>query len=904
MKKQIGMITILCLIIGLIAVFSQRVTTVQNVVDASIDKNGNFYYICMNKGNTKYFVISVDKNGKLLSQIDLPFQQNGILCEYTEIVADDKNGFYLLEGEMDQAGKYIAQRLYYFDESKAKTEVYKLDNTTEKNKGKILSSLQFLDGTMSVFITGEALEATMLQCLSKTNEIWEITYRFESPMDIKSILNDGKEGVYFTDSHSKLYFMNQSGSLEEIVKDKIVIPYVMSIDKQKNILFFTDAHGFRFQKYSPKNKNTETVYLKEDFITDGICFKHIRDMKFENGFLMGYSPVFEKENSFLFAKNGEQTILVEHILKGPAQLLKWGMVWFFGFFMLLLFLTVLFYIWRHSRRIMVKMTIVLLSLLIGLAVAVSGLIHTSVAETLTNEIFSQLYLISSSVSKSIDGDELNNISFPQSKGDEYYEKIAAKVNLNVDAIYKAEPNAISKYYYYTLYYIKEEEPYIGFDIVEEGGTIISGMAESYQVAPQNYSIFQKNQKEGKATFFSSTDLSGTWMACPTMIYDSKGEAVGYFEIGTDQNVVQKSMGEIFKKITLLASVLIVIIIFLLLLILRQFLNGIGRLRSGVEAISEGGWGALVDIESRDEIEDIGNAFNKMSRHVKRYLNSIVKLNQYCERFVPSDFFKFIGKENIMDVCVGDEKNQNVNLMSISTSFFDDNSFEMTSHQKFKLLNDIFAIMAGVIRQSGGFIEDYYGAGLRAVFAQSADNAVAAALSILEKMDGYNAQNGIDILLNITIQNGDIMFGIVGDENRMGTTILSEIVNRIHIMNQFAERNNMGLLISGDVYNKLSKQSHYDFRHIGKYQFSENEGDKPALYDCLNAYDYETKKTRLLSKQSFEMGVAEFEKGELIGSRKHFIDAIRIDREDELTKVYIFLCDKYLKNRESFRGTLS
>ena len=335
--------------------------------------------------------------------------------------------------------------------------------------------------------------------------------------------------------------------------------------------------------------------------------------------------------------------------------------------------------------------------------------------------------------------------------------------------------------------------------------------------------------------------------------------------------------------------------------LHRSLKNLRVLRTGVTAVSDGQWTTTVDIRSNDEMEDIGNAFNRMSYRVSKYLDSIVKLNTAYERFVPNKIFHLLGKETILDVKLGDKVIKKLGIMSVSIGRLDEMD-RAQMEEKFELINQILGDIAGIIKHYSGIIETFQGSSVRAIYMQSVDEAIDTALHIIEKVNTYQDKELIH--LSINVQYGDAIVGVVGDNDRLDTTIVSDDVDFVYTLDEFSNTNQTKLLVTKEVYEKIMDKPKYNFRYIGKLEQT-NTNRMIDLYDLLDAYSFYDKTNKLLTKERFEKGVELFILGNFAEARKQFIDVIRIDSNDEVAKKYLFLCDEY-KNKtiEHWKGILN
>jgi adenylate cyclase len=121
----------------------------------------------------------------------------------------------------------------------------------------------------------------------------------------------------------------------------------------------------------------------------------------------------------------------------------------------------------------------------------------------------------------------------------------------------------------------------------------------------------------------------------------------------------------------------------------------------------------------------------------------------------------------------------------------------------------FDVVATVIRQNGGIVNQFLGDGCMATFGaplavnNPAERAVEAGLAILEAILEAN-QNGIipQTSVGIGIQTGDAVVGNIGTENRQQYNITGTVVIQASRIEQLNKECNSQLLVSQEVIDDL------------------------------------------------------------------------------------------------------
>ena len=142
------------------------------------------------------------------------------------------------------------------------------------------------------------------------------------------------------------------------------------------------------------------------------------------------------------------------------------------------------------------------------------------------------------------------------------------------------------------------------------------------------------------------------------------------------------------------------------------------------------------------------------------IKSHIKLSQTSKsygRFVPHEYLKFLSKESIIDVELGDHVSKEMAVMFSDIRSFTTLSESMTPQENFDFVNNYLRQVSPVIRDNTGFIVKYLGDGMMAVFPKGADDAVAAGIGKLKKVEEQNIQRIEQGLLPIKVGIG-VHFG--------------------------------------------------------------------------------------------------------------------------------------------------
>jgi adenylate cyclase len=131
-----------------------------------------------------------------------------------------------------------------------------------------------------------------------------------------------------------------------------------------------------------------------------------------------------------------------------------------------------------------------------------------------------------------------------------------------------------------------------------------------------------------------------------------------------------------------------------------------------------------------------------------------------------------------------------------------------------LLNEYFPAMADAISEHDGILDKYIGDAIMAVFGvpfvgpQDADNAVAAAQSMLTRLDALNrarvARGEAPVSIGIGLSTGELVAGNIGSPRRMDYTVIGDTVNLASRLEALTKTWGVPLVASGQTLKMLRK----------------------------------------------------------------------------------------------------
>jgi PAS domain S-box-containing protein len=287
--------------------------------------------------------------------------------------------------------------------------------------------------------------------------------------------------------------------------------------------------------------------------------------------------------------------------------------------------------------------------------------------------------------------------------------------------------------------------------------------------------------------------------------------------------------------------------------------------------------------------------NELLARIKTHIN-LSKINIAYGRFVPHEFLRFLGHKSIVDVRLGDQILKEMSIMFADIRDFTTLSEEISPKENFDFLNSYLSRVGPIIRQHNGFIDKYIGDAVMALFPDTADEAVQAAIAMQQQVSLYNSDRQKlgypSLAIGIGLHRGSLMLGTIGEERRMESTVIADAVNLASRLEDLTKVYGASILISGPTLFSLETLTQYEYRFIGQVQVK-GKRERVSVFEIFETDPPQLRDLKQQTKTLFEEAIILYNGQKNKLAYQKFKEIQKINPQDKAASFYIKSCEKFL-----------
>lgn len=285
-----------------------------------------------------------------------------------------------------------------------------------------------------------------------------------------------------------------------------------------------------------------------------------------------------------------------------------------------------------------------------------------------------------------------------------------------------------------------------------------------------------------------------------------------------------------------------------------------------------------------------------------------RLTRLFEKFVPKGFLERIAPEGLESLRFGTAESDEATILFSDIRSFTDLSEPLSPQELMDFLNDYLKMMNMSIMVNHGFVDKFIGDAVMAIFdrteqsSNDARNALNAGMGMLQVLGTMNhkrkRQGQIPISIGIGIHTGPVVFGTLGFEERMDSTVLGDAVNLASRLESLTKHYGASLLFSDQTFEALGDEK--ENLLIRKIDTVMVKGRKQpvTIYELFNSDSPDVQSAKKMVMQSLEEPLSLYRQKKWMEAEQLFTDLARNQPLDSLPTIYVERCQNLLENSPS------
>lgn len=205
-------------------------------------------------------------------------------------------------------------------------------------------------------------------------------------------------------------------------------------------------------------------------------------------------------------------------------------------------------------------------------------------------------------------------------------------------------------------------------------------------------------------------------------------------------------------------------------------------------------------------------------------------------------------------------------------------------------------MGPVIYENEGFVNQYLGDGIMAIFPKSPADALRAAVEMQKVIRQYNLErlemDRQPIKVGMGLHTGPLIMGIIGDVQRMEAATIADTVNTAARIESLTKYYGVNILLSGDCLEQLGIRDEFSFRYLGQVQVKGKQ-EPVAIYECFDGDPAEQIEKKSASSETFSGAMRDYYARNFRSAVQALKSVLAVNPTDRTAKIILTRIEGYL-----------
>ena len=265
-----------------------------------------------------------------------------------------------------------------------------------------------------------------------------------------------------------------------------------------------------------------------------------------------------------------------------------------------------------------------------------------------------------------------------------------------------------------------------------------------------------------------------------------------------------------------------------------------------------------------------------------------KVFEATGKFVPYEFIRSLGHNVITDVKLGDQVEKIVTVLFSDIREYTTIAEQMTPQENFRFVCSFNERMGPFIRRHNGFINQYLGDAIMAIFPGNASDALAAAVCMQKELLEFNntrqLNNQAPIQIGVGMHTGPLIMGITGDDQRLDACTISDTVNIAARLESLTKHYKAGIILSQASLDQIEKRDDFHLRNLGLVQLKGKQ-ESISIHECFSGNTDQEIFKKSVTLPTFNLGVTAYLDKSYEQAHEAFQKVAQADPADRTAKFF-------------------
>ncbi len=263
------------------------------------------------------------------------------------------------------------------------------------------------------------------------------------------------------------------------------------------------------------------------------------------------------------------------------------------------------------------------------------------------------------------------------------------------------------------------------------------------------------------------------------------------------------------------------------------------------------------------------------------------------RFVPFAFLDLLGRRSVSDVHRGDHARADLQVIFTDIRGFTPLIESLGPERAFPFINRYLAAMEPCVTENGGFVNQYLGDAILALYPTPPDDAVHSAVQMCQALEVFNrSEPEGPIRVGIGVGSGGLMLGCIGGASALRGGVIGDSVNHAARIEGMTKVYGAVILIDETVASGLSTPAPFELRCLDRV-VAKGRSLASEIHEVLDVLPEEERRLRIRLRPAFDAARAEYVAGRFQAALDGFAAIAAEDPRDVATALYVERCQGFV-----------